>query len=230
MLHRFWRYRLRTEKESVKYLLSLPLQGTTLLDIGANKGIYTYWMSKKAGSGGRVISFEPQPELGGFLNDVKASFGLDNVQIENVGLSDQAGTFSLIRGSAGSGGAMLESENKDLIHQIPGLHKVEVELRTLDEYFEGNDPKELSFIKIDVEGHEMSVFRGAVNTLKKHKPTILFECHHEAAKKGESFALLSELGYRGFFIHQNRQIDVREWDQYPYDRSDNHRNYIFVKD
>ena len=74
VIHRSWRYRLRHEKDSIKYVLGLNLDGAIALDIGANKGIYTYWLSKKVGKDGKVIAFEPQPELGEYLNDLKKSF------------------------------------------------------------------------------------------------------------------------------------------------------------
>ena len=66
--HRFWRYRLVTERESVQFLLRQNLTKTTAIDIGANKGAYTYWLSKAVGNNGQVISLEPQPELAPFLD------------------------------------------------------------------------------------------------------------------------------------------------------------------
>ena len=229
MFSRFWRYRRRTESESIKFLLAQNLSGTTLLDIGANKGIYTYWMSKKAGKDGLVISFEPQPELGDHLRDVKESFKLKNVTIQNKGLSDKAGKFEMIRSVAGSGGARLLREDDDFSGKR-GLHKVEVELTTLDNFFQHQHVKNLSFIKCDVEDHELQVFMGGEQTLKKHMPILLFECHHEEAKKGELFSYLTGLGYRGFFIEDGKEIDYKEFDSYPYRKpSDKHRNYIFMK-
>ena len=62
-LHRAWRYRLRTERDELAYMRSLDLAGRTLVDIGAHRGLYSYWMSKAAGRRGRVVSFEPQPEM-----------------------------------------------------------------------------------------------------------------------------------------------------------------------
>ena len=62
-LHRAWRYRLRSEKFGVSFLLSRDLTGKTAVDIGANWGIYSYWMHGLVGAEGHVIAFEPQPEL-----------------------------------------------------------------------------------------------------------------------------------------------------------------------
>lgn len=226
---RFWRYRRRSESESIKFLLDQDLSGSTLLDIGANKGIYTYWMSKKAGPDGRVIAFEPQPELGDFLHDLKDSFKLQNVTIINKGLSEKAGKFEMIRSVAGSGGARLLQDGDDF-SAYKNLHTLEVEITTLDSFFSDKQDQKLSFIKCDVENHELQVFKGGEKTLRKHMPTILFECHHEDAKKGEVFSFLTDLGYKGFFMIGNKKIDYKEFDRFPYRKpTDNHRNYIFQK-
>jgi FkbM family methyltransferase len=229
MVSRFWRYRRRTEKESVKFLLAQDLAGSTVLDIGANRGIYTYWMSKKVGSRGRVISFEPQPELDGFLRDLTKSFKLHNVTIQNKGLSDKAGKLDIFRSFVGSGSARLAQAGEEL-PEDGELHKVEVEVTTLDTFFQDKELKNLAFIKCDVEGHELLVFRGGKETLKKHMPTILFECGHEEAQKGEVFSFLTDLGYRGFFTINGEEIDYKKFDQYPYRKpTESHRNYMFVK-
>ncbi|WP_162054569.1 FkbM family methyltransferase [Pontibacter pamirensis] len=229
MVSRFWRYRRRTEKESVRFLLDQDLAGTTVLDIGANRGIYTYWMSKQVGDLGRVISFEPQPELGDFLLDLKKSFKLENVVIENKGLSDKEGKFDIFRGFVGSGGARLAQKGEEL-PENSDLHKVEVEVTTLDTFFQGKELKNLAFIKCDVEGHELSVFKGGEKTLRKHMPTILFECGHEEAQAGEIFSFLTNMGYKGFFIIDGKKIDYKEFDKHPYRKpTESLRNYMFVK-
>lgn len=228
VLHRSWRYRLRHEKDSIKYVLSLNLDGATVLDIGANKGIYTYWLSKKIGKSGRVYAFEPQPELGEYLNDLKSSFRISNATIVNKGLSHEAGSLDLYRGKVGSGGARIAIDQNDEIRN-KGLLKVKVEVTTLDSFLENNNDK-IKFIKCDVEGHELSVFKGGINTLKKYNPTILFECHDEEAKSGELFSFLTDLSYSGFFIHDGKEIDFKRFAEFRYNSNDNHRNYIFKKD
>lgn len=229
MLHRFWRYRLRTERESVKFLLDQNFAGDTMIDIGANKGIYTYWMSKKAGKNGKVISFEPQPELEAHLNDVKKSFNLSNVTIVNKGLSDTAGKFKMYRKNIGAGGAQLAQQG-EIISGNDGLDEVEVSITTLDNYLIDKRINNISFIKCDVEGHELPVFKGGEKTLRSHMPTLLFECLHKEAIKGELFSFLEALGYKGFFIQNNKRIDYRNFKEYPYRKpTTEHRNYVFMK-
>src|SRR5688572_11049838 len=57
------RYRFRTERLHLRTMTLLNLKGATVIDIGANRGIYCFWMVRAVGSNGRVIAFEPQPEM-----------------------------------------------------------------------------------------------------------------------------------------------------------------------
>lgn len=228
MLHRVWRYRLREEKESIRYLLNQDLNGKTVLDIGANKGIYTYWMSKSVGNDGHVISFEPQPELGDFLRSMSNAFGLGNVRIVNAGLSEEEDELLMVRSKVGSGGAHLINEGEDL-SAYGAENQFRVSVKTLDNFYLNNKLQPPAFIKCDVENHELQVFKGAENTLLKYKPTLLFECHHQEAEAGHIFSYLEDLGYYGFFIIDGKKISSKEFAYYPYRRASNtHRNYIFV--
>jgi FkbM family methyltransferase len=155
MLHRFWRYRLKDESDYINFILKQDLSGTTVIDAGANRGIYSYWFSKKVGETGRVIAFEPQPELGLFLKDLKKTFNLKRLIIENKGLSDECGTRKLFRPEVGSGIAGFDERT--------GFEQIEVDVVCLDEYFKDQKNIEISFIKCDVEGHEYQVFMGAEN-------------------------------------------------------------------
>ncbi len=103
--HRIWRYRLNTEKDSIGFLLRQDLLKKTVVDIGGNKGIYSYWMSRLVGEKGAVVVFEPQPELGKYLESFRFSFRLNNLTIVNRALSSTIGQQSLYRVKVGDGGA-----------------------------------------------------------------------------------------------------------------------------
>jgi FkbM family methyltransferase len=221
MMHRFWRYRLLDERDSIEFLLGQNIINTTAIDIGANRGIYSYWMSKKVGASGKVIAFEPQPELEIHLQELRQSFHLNNLIIENKALSDHCGNDYLYRTEAGSGGATF--------NEYKGLEKVYIEVTSLDEYFKTKEFPQISFIKCDVEGHEQHVFKGADHILKKCKPILLFECHHEYAKQGNLFSFLTELNYVGYFFYRRQMIDYSQFEKYAYRKPhESHRNYIFI--
>jgi len=83
-LVRCLRYRLRTEKLQIKTMMALQLTGATVLDIGANKGIYCFWMMRAVGPSGHVIAFEPQPEMRDCIERQKRRFNWSNLRVMNV--------------------------------------------------------------------------------------------------------------------------------------------------
>src|ERR1700683_5098296 len=107
-LVRCLRYRFRTEKLQIKTMMSLQLRGATVLDIGANKGIYCFWMMRAVGPSGRVIAFEPQPEMRDSIERQKSRFDWRNLRVMNVALSNSDGSMNLSRRKIGDGRATLE--------------------------------------------------------------------------------------------------------------------------
>lgn len=195
MRHRRWRYARKSERPSIAFLQSLDLQGQTLIDVGANWGVYTWIMSECAGPGGQVFSFEPQPELNTHLRGLKDAFGLENVTITGEGLSSSPATLELQRPKVGSGeaGVNLPAGTFDEVIKVP--------VTTLDSFLSENSHGAVGFIKADVQGHEFDVFKGAEKTISQHKPVLLFELFDYEADRGDIFGLLSDLGYRGWFFN-----------------------------
>ncbi len=218
---RFRRYRRRKEAAEIRFMQSFPLSGRSVIDIGANKGVYSYWMSRAVGPQGRVIAFEPQPELEAHLKDVFDSFGLSNVELITCALSSQAGDAQLYRRSVGAGDASFESMQE--------VEALTVPCTTLDDYVAASGLDDIAYIKCDVEGHELAVIQGAEQSLKRWSPVVQVECHHREAEQGECFALLSGLGYEGFFIQDGQRIPCEEFDRHPCRKATtDHRNYLFV--
>jgi FkbM family methyltransferase len=203
--HRFWRYRLRSERQEIALLMSEKLRGATVLDIGANRGIYSYWMHRAVGPAGRVIAFEPQPELVDHLADLKRTFRLDRLTIVGAGLSDKPGELSLIRPRGHWGGASFEWDAPQFDCDVMRTPVV-----TLDDYLKSHDVPPPQFIKCDVEGHEASVFRGAAKTLAAHHPTLLFEQHDGGTPKNDLLEYLSDLGYAGYFLLGGELLSVKQ--------------------
>jgi len=218
---RFRRYRQRKEATEIRFMQTLPLTGRTVIDIGANKGVYCYWLSKAVGPNGRVIAFEPQPELESHLLCVIDSFALSNVELVQGALSAQGGDAQLYRRAVGAGDASFEA--------MPGGKGISVCCTTLDDYAAASGLEDVAFIKCDVEGHELEVMRGAEQSLKRWSPVLQVECHHREAAQGDLFAFLSGLGYTGFFIHAGRRVPCEEFDRHACRKTTtDHRNYLFV--
>jgi FkbM family methyltransferase len=237
MRHRLLRYRFKSERPSIEYLMDGDFAGTTIVDIGANFGVYSYYMSKAAGPRGSLVAFEAQPELGQHLDAVKETYHLDNLTVVKQGLSSSPGILKMRRTAAGSGGASFHYE------AATNLEEIDVAMTTLDEFFSTHEHTRISFMKCDVEHHELDVFRGGQQILKKYMPTLLFECHEGEAEDGKLFSYLTSLGYDGFFFYvrpsdhksllrnnRGEYVHYSKFGDYPYPRSSvQHRNYIFLK-
>lgn len=237
MQHRFLRCRFKSEAPSIRFLLEYPFAGGTLVDIGANMGVFSYYMSRSAGPAGSVYAFEAQPELGPHLEGVAESFGLTNLHVINQGLSSRPGVLRMRRSEAGSGRASFDHGTND------DLEELEIPVTTLDAFFRTVEHDPVRFIKCDVEGHELEVFKGAEAILREDSPVLLFECHHDEARDGRLFGFLASLEYDGAFFQvtpedhksllrntRGKYVHYSSFERHAYARPGVlHRNYIFMK-
>lgn len=198
LVYRAWRYRLREDRSEIRFLLGCLRRGDIVVDIGAHKGAYMYWMAGRVRPSGRVYAFEPQPRLAAALRDVAARLAADgSIVVENLAVSSRSGGAQLhVPGGDVSPGATIEERDESW-----GA-TAEVGTVTLDEYFADLGRCErVAFIKCDVEGHELEVFRGACRILTEHRPVLLFECEerHRADHSVQGvFEYLRRLNYEGF--------------------------------
>ena len=222
VLHRAWRMRLRHNRSEIQYILSRRLRGATVADVGANRGVYSYWLHRAVGPTGHVVAFEPQPELVEYLHDLKRTFHLDRLTIEQLALSSTAGDRELTRPRDHWGGASLGTP----MIATAEAERLAVRTTTLDEYFGHSDLRPLRFIKADIEGHEHECFLGAERTLREDKPELLFECYDE--KFSDVFPFLESLGYEGFFFLHGKLTPVTELPQHRASIAKSHLNFVFV--
>ena len=175
--------------------------GDCVVDAGANIGYVTLLLSRRVGASGCVHSFEPVPETFEWLSESVRKLGLPNVSLHNCGLSDSArdATMGIPRYSTG-GENLYESRIVEEGRGARFARTVGVSLNTLDAALA--DGRRVSFIKIDVEGHELRAVKGAVGVISRDKPALLIEVTGDPDQGGsaacELFALLSGLGYRAF--------------------------------
>ena len=204
MLHRAWRYRNRTERDEVRFMLAHDLRGKLVLDIGANAGIYSYWMSRAVGKHGRVIAFEPQPEMIDALKKLRHSFRFPQLEIAETGLSDQPGEATLRRQMSHLGGASIARD-------IPGADdSFTIPLTTLDAYIAEHADRPVSLIKCDVEGHEPAVFSGGMEILRRDMPTLLFELHENQVTGSDLFERLGDIGYKVYYLHDGDKHPIEQ--------------------
>lgn len=159
----------------------LDLGGTDIIDIGANNGNFTIEFSELAGDKGRVFSFEPQriifQQLCGniFMN------GIDNVFAYNLAIGETDGETLITPPDYFSTDFVNFGDVSLQTTQSPNSESIGI--RKLDSF----EFKIVKLIKIDVQGYEVSVIRGASQTINKHRPIIFIEVEdHQLKKFGHS--------------------------------------------
>jgi FkbM family methyltransferase len=164
------------------------------LDVGANIGNHSVFFANYFN---KVVSFEPHPKIFKLLKINTED--LANIEIKNFGLSDKSEASSLRYDIGNYGGSSLTMHNEKSAYQ-----SVDVQVRPLDDELSNYD-QPIVLIKIDVEGHEAEVLKGAKKVILGNKPTILFEQQVEEINDGtsETFEILKGYGYR-FFSVENR--------------------------
>lgn len=204
-LHRAFKARWRDQKLEIALARALIRLGDTVVDAGANKGAYTYWLRKFAGPAGQVIAYEPQPSLAEYLERARLAFGWENVEVRQAALSDRAGSAKLhVPGGGVSPGASLEA--------AAGGSSLDCAVTTLDRDLAGAP---VAFLKVDVEGHELALFRGARQILEAHRPPILFECearHLARHTMREVFEFLEQLEYEGWLLRGSSLLPLARFD------------------
>jgi FkbM family methyltransferase len=139
--------------------------GMTFIDVGANKGDFTLLAARLAGNSGTVISIEPAPENHSVLQRSIELNDYTNIRVLQVALSDRDGTANLQIGST--------SGSHTLSPEFNGLRTVAVPTRTLDGVVAEQQLGSVDMIKIDVQGLELAVLRGAAQTLRANPGIIL---------------------------------------------------------
>ena len=156
----------------------------TFIDIGANCGQHSLFMSRRAD---RVIAFEPSAEAADRLAANLALNGISNVALFRIALGDRDHTAQLGSGMPGNSGSRSltwtldaeQNENVEVRHAADFLDSPSVGLTRMD------------IIKLDVEGYEKAVLKGLSPLLKRDRPILLFELMGKQIKGG--FASPDEL-------------------------------------
>lgn len=191
------------EPIETRFVREILKPGDVVVDIGANLGWYTLLACSRIGPNGQVHAFEPNPDTAARFAQTLTLNGLDGqVTLYKCALDENAGsvTIAWYAGSNNPGGTSIATDI------APGMTAAVVETRSLDSL----GLERLDFIKIDVEGAELRVFRGGAATLRRCRPVILSELHpgqlqHVSGSSAEVFfAELSAIGYHAHIVGSRR--------------------------
>jgi len=159
---KFW------ESSSRSLFSELAIESNIVLDIGSYTGIYTL-IAAKSNKNVETISFEPNPVMFQTLEKNCKLNRLKNAKLEKLALDSAAGLDYLhLNHDVYTSAASILQEN------LNGK-KYEIQKTTLDNYFDDNNIKSVDLIKIDVEGLELRILKGAKRVLIKHSPILLME-------------------------------------------------------
>jgi FkbM family methyltransferase len=163
------------EPEVTRLITRLARPGQVWWDIGANVGWFTFLLSRLVGASGRVIAFEPNSMVYDWLRVAKERNRSVNVELKSIGLSDRVGNSELFlpvstNDVLGGHGRPSLVKHEDI--ESHGYRTITVNTSTIDELIENGLAPPFG-IKIDVEGWESAVFKGAEKMFRNSPPALI---------------------------------------------------------
>jgi FkbM family methyltransferase len=180
------------EKE-MEFWRSWLKPGMTVIDVGANVGVYTFSAALQVGAEGCVLAVEPFSGCVRCLQETCRINQLSWVKVCAGAASDRNGKVRLSLHTASELNEVVSSDAEETMK--PGTFE-EVACFTLDSLIERESVSQVDFLKIDAEGHEIKVLEGSDRILKEFSPTILYE--NIAGRKGSNIAVADFLKSRGY--------------------------------
>jgi FkbM family methyltransferase len=183
------------ELECLNRLLS---PGMIAVDAGASYGAYTVTAARILGASGRVLSFEPASEAYSILVENIEINGFTRVRAIRAALADRPGKAPLLLHPDSSRNSLGKQEGSSGVSE-------DVVVATLDQVFEQEGIDRVDFLKLDVEGAEELVLRGARSLLERSRPIVLFEVNPQATggagrAVSTSWDFLRQMGYDFFKV------------------------------
>ena len=211
------------QEKDASLLKYLAQAGDSVVDIGASIGGFTKLLSSIVGPAGRVYSFEPNPPTYDFLSHNVKRLQLRNVELFSLALSDKQGTMTMVTpryrwGSECHYDATLESDRAQA-----SCRRTEIAVATMDSVFVAKQQR-ITFIKCDVNYHELACLSGGVSTISRFRPALLVEVLPNPDRAGspaaQVFELMERHGYAGYWF-DGKHLRKRQ-------RGERSQNYFFL--
>lgn len=211
------------EQGTVSVLLDFLKQGDTFVDAGANIGFLSLVAGAKIGKAGAVHAFEPFPSTFQILQKNKDINKYVQMNLYPFALGNETATQTIYNENENRGGASLVNHVSD--------KGIKIDVKKLDDVL---PEKTVNVIKIDVEGYEFEVLKGAEKTIKKDRPKLIIEYsvdRNNTIASVEMFQWLQNLGFYKFYKlkhgkeRQSELIEILTEDDLP-----EHDNIFCVAD
>lgn len=192
-------------EDEIRFVRRWLKPGMRAMDVGANVGVYTVAMAKAVGGSGRVWAFEPTPATADCLQHSLDANKFDNVTVVRAAVSEGAGTMDFSLRTHAEENAVAKAGSV-------GPQVLRVAAVTLDGMSADRGCTNIDFVKLDVEGHEFEVIRGAREFLRTNSPLLMFEIRAGASVDLRVLEPLAELGY-GFYRLLPGMLCLEPFDQ-----------------
>ena len=183
-------------EQEVFLVRSFLKSGMTALDIGSSFGVYAVSMARQAGPAGRVYAFEPASEFQQCLTKSQEVNFLNNLEIICHGLSNKPGKAAMQLGRTPELNIVLPDQSGD------------IELMTLDDWWQEKGRPSIDLIKLDVNGMEARVLSGALLCLSKTSPLVVFPIDQNHLLESPAAQVLLNAGFHVYYYLPSPQVLV----------------------
>jgi FkbM family methyltransferase len=188
------------EKEEWGWIEPYLRPGAVFVDVGAHIGVYTQKAAKAVGEQGLVVAVEPNPVTADELRRGIAASDWKNIVVVQAACGDQRTRMKLFQAAPSNTGMASLSKQNAMASGADGAHYFEVDVVPLDEIFPPTKAPRLDVLKIDTEGAETMVLRGASTLIVRYRPGIMVETNDRQLRalnssKRELEGLLASYGY-----------------------------------
>ncbi len=196
------------ESEEIRMINKFIKEDNIILDIGANIGWYSINLAAKVPHG-KVIAFEPIPKTFSYLKKNIALNNIKNIEAYNFGLSDKEEILDFYYDPKLTGATSLRNLHEDREKTI-----IKCEVKRMDDVVPDLVSK-VDFIKCDVEGAELFVVKGGIETIKREKPVIFLEMLRKWAGKfgyhpKDIILILKDMGYNCYCVENGKLLKIDE--------------------
>lgn len=192
---------LKSKYPELFFLRHLLKPGDTCVDIGANVGYYSTFMSKLVGPSGKVIAVEPVKLFADLFRSNAKRWALNNITLEQTALGANEGNVTMgtprLDGVLRHGLTHIVADGED----TSSMHTYQVPITTPDKLFASVE--KIDFVKCDVEGYEVYLFPLFTRILSKHKPVLQIEISGEKQVQ-RMLEILTPLGYDVYGLADNQ--------------------------
>ncbi|HEX2699969.1 MAG TPA: FkbM family methyltransferase [Acidimicrobiales bacterium] len=190
----FWYGLEGYERHALKLMAALVRSATTLLDVGANSGVYTL-LAAASNDDLTVHAFEPVPAVFARLQRNVGLNRFPSVHLHQMAVSDTSG-----RAVIHVPRVAVPLESSLLAGFRPDTDAVDVEVTSIDDFVTTTGLESVDVMKIDTEGTAHTVITGALGTLERHAPLLLCEVLYSVSTDTDAWPLLRDLGYQAFLV------------------------------